>query len=277
MRLHLDRIVRDLEPRIGALQFDRAALGRLLLAASALPLLLAALGYALGGYHVGFAALNALGAGLPEVWLQRLTYLGDALFALILLLLVARRHPELVWLALLAALIATGISHLCKLAITALRPAAVLAPESFRLIGPDYQLASFPSGHATTAFVTAAVFCCLAPRIGLRLLLLACGLLVGWSRIAVGAHWPLDVLAGMAIGCFSVWLAIQLMDDWNARLHPRRFLVVVALLLGTAAWALFLTPPYPQARPQLLLLALAALLLALYDFVLLPLQQRSSS
>lgn len=274
MRRHLDLIRHDLEPRIGALQFDRRAMSRWLLGLSLLALASAALGCALDGYHFGFARLNALGAPLPEAWLQRLTHCGDSLFALLLLLLIVRRHPELVWLALLATLIAALLSHGIKPLVSALRPAASLAPDSFRLIGPGYRLSSFPSGHTITAFVTAGVFGCLARSGWLRALLLGLALLVGWSRIAVGAHWPIDVLGGIAVGCLSLWLAIRLMDGWRRQLRPSRLLVLVLLLAAAAAAALFHIPSYPEARPQQLLLALGTLLLTLYDFLVLPLQRR---
>jgi len=274
MRLHLDLVLRDLELRIGALHFDRRRIGRLLLGSAALAALIAVTGYVRGGYHFGFAALNLLGGAIPDPWLQRLTFSGDALFALLLLLLIVRRHPELVWLALLATLIATLVGQGIKPAINALRPAAALAADSFRLIGPVYRLGSFPSGHTTTAFLTAGVFCCLAARLWQRLLLLGLAAVVGWSRVAVGAHWPIDVLGGAVIGCVSLWLAIRVMDYWRRGLRPGGLLILVVLLAGAAASALFHTPPYPAARVQLLLLALGTMTVALYDFLILPLHRR---
>jgi undecaprenyl-diphosphatase len=57
---------------------------------------------------------------------------------------------------------------------------------------------SFPSSHATN--ITAGMlFLGLVYRRALPALL-GVAVLVSWSRIYVGVHWPLDVLAGMAIG-----------------------------------------------------------------------------
>lgn len=274
LRRHIDRVVADLEPRIGAFDFDRGVIGHLMLAITLIALGVAALGCARYGHHFGFNTLNALGAPLPDAWLERLTYLGDSLFAALLLLLVARRHPELVWLALLATLIAILISRGCKPLVDAARPAGVLPPDSFRLIGPVYYRTGFPSGHTTTAFVTAGVFCCLLRQVWSRAVLLLLALAVGWSRIAVGAHWPLDVLGGIAAGCFSVWLSLRLLDYWRLHLRPQGFLLLVLSLVLAAAAALFLPPPYPAARLQLVLLALGALAVAVYDFLILPLQRR---
>jgi undecaprenyl-diphosphatase len=57
---------------------------------------------------------------------------------------------------------------------------------------------SLPSGHALSAFAAAGVVAMLHPR--LRLPVLALAALVGVSRLYLGVHYPLDVLAGAALG-----------------------------------------------------------------------------
>lgn len=58
--------------------------------------------------------------------------------------------------------------------------------------------ASFPSGHATIAFACGAVLAYFKPRLAAPLFLLASA--IGFSRIYVGVHYPLDVLGGAALG-----------------------------------------------------------------------------
>jgi undecaprenyl-diphosphatase len=57
---------------------------------------------------------------------------------------------------------------------------------------------SFPSGHATTTFAAATAIAILVPR--LRVPALALAVLVGLSRIYLGVHYTIDVLAGAALG-----------------------------------------------------------------------------
>ena len=57
---------------------------------------------------------------------------------------------------------------------------------------------SFPSGHAATSVAGAVTMALLVRRALPALVLL--GLAIGYSRVYVGAHYPLDVLGGAALG-----------------------------------------------------------------------------
>ncbi|HCT90921.1 MAG TPA: phosphatase PAP2 family protein [Lachnospiraceae bacterium] len=58
---------------------------------------------------------------------------------------------------------------------------------------------SFPSGHAASG-LAAATAICLTVKSGWRYLPLALALLICFSRLYVGVHYPSDVLAGIVIG-----------------------------------------------------------------------------
>lgn len=73
---------------------------------------------------------------------------------------------------------------------------------------PDY--ASFPSGHATTAFAALVAFGLVFPR--LRPFLWVYALLIAASRVMVSAHYPSDVIAGAVCGAFGAILV----RDWFA-------------------------------------------------------------
>jgi len=72
------------------------------------------------------------------------------------------------------------------------------------------EYASFPSGHATTAFAAAIAFGALWPR--LRPLLWTYAIVIALSRVIVTAHHPSDVVAGAIAGVVGALLV----RDWLA-------------------------------------------------------------
>jgi membrane-associated phospholipid phosphatase len=73
----------------------------------------------------------------------------------------------------------------------------------FHTLSADSGFASFPSGHSTTIGALAMVLALLSPRLWPYALLLA--LVVGFSRVGVGAHHPSDVVAGLVFGALTAW------------------------------------------------------------------------
>jgi undecaprenyl-diphosphatase len=83
-------------------------------------------------------------------------------------------------------------------------------PFAFQFFLWRVEYASFPSGHATTAFAAAVAFGALWPQ--LRPLLWSYAVAVALSRIVVGAHHPSDVVAGAIAGAVGALLV----RDWMA-------------------------------------------------------------
>jgi undecaprenyl-diphosphatase len=77
------------------------------------------------------------------------------------------------------------------------RPSAHLDAVTTR--GPAETGLGFPSGHSAVAFTLATIVAPELPR-PLRPVVVAWAATVAWSRIYVGAHLPLDVVGGAAIG-----------------------------------------------------------------------------
>lgn len=84
------------------------------------------------------------------------------------------------------------------------RPESAL--DDFRnVIKPSDQF-SFPSGHASAAFMIAVICSFYYPPI--LLLLLCLTSLVGFSRVALGVHFPTDIVAGMSLGISAALISI---------------------------------------------------------------------
>lgn len=77
------------------------------------------------------------------------------------------------------------------------------------VIGPQWKHGSFPSGHTQAAFGVAFALAWVFRRRWLWLLFVPAAL-VGLSRMYVGVHFPLDVLAGATIGITNSWVLLAL-------------------------------------------------------------------
>jgi undecaprenyl-diphosphatase len=95
------------------------------------------------------------------------------------------------------------LSQVLKRLIGRARPRLFDEHGPFHFVFPGFPstYASFPSGHTITAFACAAAVAWFAPR--WRWPLFGLAALVGVSRVAVGAHYASDVVAGAAIGFLS--------------------------------------------------------------------------
>jgi len=62
---------------------------------------------------------------------------------------------------------------------------------------------SFPSGHTFEAFAMATAISLLFTSRKIRIPIMIWAFLVGYSRMALGVHYPSDVLAGMLLGIIT--------------------------------------------------------------------------
>ncbi len=78
------------------------------------------------------------------------------------------------------------------------RPRPCLALPDVHLLVGCGQTFSFPSGHAVTSFTLATFLTLVYPRA--KWVLFPAAFLISYSRIAVGVHYPFDILSGMLLG-----------------------------------------------------------------------------
>ena len=130
------------------------------------------------------------------------------------LLLVPRTRRMGFWalVALLLGLLCTNV--VLKHLVGRTRPWLVVEGLTHLVVENDPL--SFPSGHTCAAFAAGSVWARFVERRWLKALCILQAVLMAFSRLYVGVHFPTDVLAGCAVGLFCGWLAWRLYGKLEA-------------------------------------------------------------
>ena len=165
-----------------------------------------------------FFLVNSLHTPFGDVFFKGLTHLGDGiLFALITVVFALYRY-RLALLGLIIFLTSSLIAQVLKLTLFdhIKRPVGHFGSDAdihFVEGVTRHVNNSFPSGHTTTAFAL-AMFLVLAFEMkkgGFLIALLA--ILVGYSRVYLAVHFPIDVYFGSLIGVISAVLIYIWLDE----------------------------------------------------------------
>lgn len=116
----------------------------------------------------------------------------------------------------LALLLSVGLTdiicaRILKKVVGRTRPCSLEETDRFscRLLLPRKGSKSFPSNHAAnTAALASTVTFFFGFYAGLPFIFLS--LIIGYSRVYCGVHFPLDVLTGWLIGAFVGWLSVKI-------------------------------------------------------------------
>ena len=199
------------------------------------------------GYHDSFLVMNSIHFNWLDYPMLILTWLGDSFFlSALMLLLFMRKDMNMVIVAIMSVAITGLLAQFLKhwIFFEWNRPLTVFAGKDMVHYVGDYILHkySFPSGHSTT---TAAAFTVIAWHIRKRKIMsVVLGLLtvvVSYTRIYLGAHFPGDVLAGNLLGFIGAYFTIRFLApvirhyfgriSTSKRRHWQRSLFVAALIV----------------------------------------------
>ena len=115
------------------------------------------------------------------------------------------RHRAAAWRLVLAlALTFFVVDAIAKPLVGRARPFEVF--DEVRVIDTRPTTGSFPSGHAASAFAGALAASRIWPGARVAFFLLAT--LIAVSRVYVGVHFPIDILAGALVGIVCAWFAL---------------------------------------------------------------------
>ncbi|MDD7804612.1 MAG: phosphatase PAP2 family protein, partial [Endozoicomonas sp. (ex Botrylloides leachii)] len=134
----------------------------------------------------------------PSFW-GIITCMGDGLFLFPLGMLLVWKNPKKQQAMIISMILAALALNASKHVIDAPRPLKELGSNLVTVVGPQVKNYSMPSGHTGTVFILAGLAIIFSNR-KVALAATALAILTGLSRIAVGAHWPADIIAGAWVG-----------------------------------------------------------------------------
>lgn len=153
-----------------------------------------------------FIALNGFHSLAWNDFFEKYTFLGDGLFSLLICVFFYYRKQKELALYILVAYLSSGIAtQVLKHLIHAPRPKIYFEANHYLFQMDNFRHScggkgSFPSGHTTSAFALATILAIYFKNRSLTVVIIMGALLVGYSRIYLGQHFPIDVLVGAFIG-----------------------------------------------------------------------------
>lgn len=178
------------------------------------------------GQQAFFLMLNRNLGTMADYFFRFCTNLGDGIiWAVVLIYFIMHRRKSLP-LVISAIVFSTLITQLTKILIfpNYLRPTAAIENiyPIHTVLGVELLKAyGFPSGHTAEATSIFLLGCLLISKKWILPVGYAYTLTVGYSRIYLAQHYPLDVGGGMIAGVIAIYLSWEVQKWWDRRLAAR--------------------------------------------------------
>jgi membrane-associated phospholipid phosphatase len=175
------------------------------------------------GMKDAFLMLNGDAGYVADQFFRFLTYFGDALLWLpMLAYIIWKKRKAYLALAVTGFSLVTALVQVCKYLIVPdePRPTTYITDGSFihKVAGVEvHSISSFPSGHTATAFTFFLIICLMTQKKWWLPVGFIVASLVGYSRIYLAQHFPLDVAAGIVVAMVSVGIAIPVQRWFDRR------------------------------------------------------------
>lgn len=141
------------------------------------------------------------------IWITNLGNSGFIALVACISLTAIKKTRKIGYMSTFSLLINFIITNLIlKNVVARIRPYEVL--QGLDLLVKNAHDYSFPSGHTSSVFaVSGIIFLTCPKKVGIPALLF--GVLMGYSRLYVGIHYPSDVLAGAVVGLVCSYLVYR--------------------------------------------------------------------
>lgn len=153
-----------------------------------------------------FKHINGFNNPPLDVFFYLTSYLGYGLIVIPIIFILYRIEKRKILPIISSFLISGIIVQVIKHIWSIPRPFSLI--DDIHIVGETLEAGSFPSGHTATAMALFYVLSTRQKRF-VKVIFLIPAIAVGYSRIYMGAHFPLDVLGGGLIGLLAGYVSIK--------------------------------------------------------------------
>ncbi|GEM_PF-496339 len=205
--------------------------------------------------HSLFFMANSISSDIIRKEMLFISTMADGFFIGLFLMAIHQRPLRKMPDIFLAFAVTTALVHIMKEIFPMPRPVTVFGDGLVHWEGIRLTVNSFPSGHSAAAFFLTRVMTYKNPSRKSVILWMLLGMNAALSRVVIGVHFPIDILAGSLIGFYGADFIIK--KSFLRKRKIIRFFYILSPFLGLVL-SFFYLFFYTERIPE-------------YEFVTIPL------